>query len=1759
MNVLNAKRGRVKSTVTNIGKYVARLNEHSRREEIQVRIEKLENAIQEFYVIIDKINEHVDDDDFVDQTNEIDDLETRYYEYSAKLREALQIVDDASSTDNNTSSIQQLIQNQSTFLERLATIQTKPTEVNLPKINIPTFGGDRTQWKSFADYFTATIHRNTRLTNIQKFHYLRSSLIKDSEADGLIQHIAVTDGNYVEAWNKLSARYDIKTQIVSSFIKMFMELPSLPQQTGTGIRHLCDKSDEIIRGLRALGAEAEHRDNFLVYIIVNKLDAETRKTWCYEKADVEFPGFDELLTFLNKQALALEINKNERSSKPSSQQSKSTGKSLYAHYSNNMPTSCPVCNGSHRIYSCYKFREMNVVERNALVTNKKLCINCLSNGHLLNSCNSNSTCRVCQSKHHSMLHPSDYVSNLPPTVPKVHAVQIAEASTSSSKPESSTNSLSKSKKNPPLTALMNLPAPLNSYNTAFGTVQSILPTALIKVKSANGKTFEARALLDSGSEASFVSHSFIEKIGVSRTYDRQVVNGLANTKVGITRGTCTLHVAINYESTINLNALIIPKISGMIPSSPLNVDCSFAKHLFLADPDFMIPKCVDILIGVDYFFEILRSGKVCHHLGYPFAQETVFGWVICGKASSNSLQSHHPRTHLCLEIDIDRTLQRFWELESVSTPKSLLTPDEQATEDHFLANFSRTNDGRFIVRLPFKVPNPDFGNSLQTAVKRLLHMERKFTLNDHLRKSYNEFMSEYLLLNHMEVVPSDEIVNVNHFYLPHHAVFKIASSTTKIRVVFDGSCKSSNGCSLNDTLHTGPLLQDDLFTILVRFRCHRFALTADAEKMYRQVLVHTDDRNFQRIVWRNQASDEIQHYRLTTVTYGTGPGSFLAIRSLQQLARNETLRYPRAAKIVLNDFYVDDMMSGAESEVEAVQIFDEMVELLGKGCLNLRKWASNSKVLMNAVPKELIEPKLVDVSDVHDLSIKVLGICWMPSSDIFTYKVQLSESIIATKRQILSDSSKIFDPLGWASPVLIRIKILFQALWIHKLDWDDDIPHTLRLQWIAFREDLNILEKLKIPRWLPTHNHTFELHAFCDASEFAYSAVVYVRSIIDHRQSSCKIIAAKTRVTPLKQISLPRLELSGALLLCNLVKSLMVSLQQFKFNVYAWTDSTIVLAWLSEFPRSWKTFVANRCTEILEILPRSQWNHISGSNNPADCASRGISSTELLNNSLWWHGPAFLSDINFDLSNSQEVNQFSHKKTASDVEKERKNSTITVNMSVTTADDFFMRFSSWEKLVRVTAHILRFFNNATKRNPIANKCLTTSEIASSQKSLIKFVQFDSFSEEIKSMRTKGKIKISSRLISLAPFLDCENLLRVGGRLQNSTLTEDTKHPLILSNHHQIAKLIVEDTHSRYFHAGATFMMTQLKQKYWIIGARNLIRKTIRACTTCRRYSSQSSNQVMANLPSYRVQSIRSFAKVGCDFAGPITLRNHTGRNPKHIKGYIALFVCLTTKALHLEAVSDLSTDAFLASFKRFSSRRGIPSDVFSDNGSNFVGAKRVLAEALQFSMNQHHFISESLSKDGTNWHFIPPASPHFGGIWEAGVKSTKFHINRVVNNQVLTFEELSTLLAQIEAILNSRPLCLNPDDDLNPITPSHFLIGQPTTLVPEPDLAHIQISRMSRWQLLQNLMQGFWKRWHCEYLTSKQQRVKWRKEQNDLQPGDVVIIREPNLPPGKWSLGKVEECCTGDDGHVRVVVIRCRGASIKRPITKLIKLFPDAN
>lgn len=672
------------------------------------------------------------------------------------------------------------------------------------------------------------------------------------------------------------------------------------------------------------------------------------------------------------------------------------------------------------------------------------------------------------------------------------------------------------------------------------------------------------------------------------------------------------------------------------------------------------------------------------------------------------------------------------------------------------------------------------------------------------------------------------------------------------------------------------------------------------------------------------------------------------------------------------------------------------------------------------------------------------------------------------------------------------------------------------------------------------------------------AAVVYLKVVDDFGRVFVNLVSSKTKVAPVKTICVPRLELCAAVLLSKLVKSLTQGMNCNDFKLHLWTDSTIVLTWLKDSPSRWKTFIGNRVTCVLNNVGSQEWRHVRSADNPADLGSRGVLPSDLIHNSLWWHGPPWLVEKEDNwpsLIPQSPVGEILEEKP--------------IRVFVTRLENFDIlnRFSSFPHALRVLAYCYRFFQrlHPKHRNKFIPKSvpLCQKEINLVKYKLIENTQAHYFPDEYHCLEEKKPISSKSPLLSFNPYLDypyegSRGVMRSCSRLTHASVSNRSKFPILLPYSAKYSQLFVKYMHELSVHGGTMLMLYLIRLEYWIPKVQQLIKVVIRHCKPCILHRKEICQQIMGSLPAERVNYTRPFTHTGIDYAGPFELKVNKGRFVS-IKGYVSVFVCFATRAIHLEAVSELSTDAFLAAFSRFVSRRGVPSVVYSDNGTNFVGATTAINKEIKKAIKNATAEAAALYLvRGLEWKFIPPGAPHMGGLWEAGVKSFKHHLRRVVGNEKLTFEEFYTILTKIEACLNSRPISPMSEDpgDPLPLTPSHFLGGNPTLSLPEGDI-NGPLHVLKRYEKLKAMQQEFCRRWKVEYLRTLHQRNKWKTPQRNIEEGDMVIVKQENLPPNLWRIGRVIGVSKGSDGHVRIATLKTAKGNIDRAINKLVLLPID--
>ncbi|XP_075152046.1 uncharacterized protein LOC142226066 [Haematobia irritans] len=1614
----------------------------------------------------------------------------------------------------------------------------------LPPCEIPIFSGDYQSWPTFRDVFSAVCISNSRLSPVEKLFHLGQRT--KGEPHDIVKKLPLTNENFRVAWDNLCSRYENRRVLVNLQLKSLFNLPTIQTESGTALKNLQRDMNACISLLKLYEIDVGSWDPIFVFVCCNRLPDITLTLWEQTLADkTVIPKWTNLDSFLTNRHRTLEsVTEIRRKDLPlngtpkphNSEKSvpKSVGRTLKTFQNKVSELKCRLCpSETHVVRHCPKFLDMSVNQRLTEIKKRNLCLNCFSRLHSVKNCNSKFSCYRCSKRHNTLLHRDEGATNTEKSIP---------ATPSTTPPIQST---------------------ITGGNVqACFAMQSkgvLLGTALVSI-CHNGLVYTARALIDSGSEGTFVSEKLFNtlKLPFKRTCAK--ISGLNYSMSASVQKECSLIMRSRLDDSVEVtaSALVVPHLASCLPSGTIHPDLlGDLPDLHLADPRFFECSKIDLLIGGDLLPSIMLPGIKREICGSLMAQQTIFGWILTGPVPSHSTPTSTSIVSYFCEISVEADISRFWEVEDFPK-KTFHSSSDRYCETLYTSTTVRDPEGRYVVSLPFKDETSSgkigIGQSRSSALAQFFRNENRLLRSPELKEEYDRVLMEYISLGHMSKVSPPTPNDMVSYYLPHHAVIKPDSTTTKVRVVFNASSPSSNGRSLNDILYTGPVLQQDLVVLILKWRFFTYVFNGDITKMYRQVLVNPNHRSYQRVLFRHSPSEPIQDYELTTVTFGVNCAPFLAIRTIMQLAEDVKDTLPFASTILRNYMYVDDALAGAYSISDAITARSQLVEALKSAGFSMRKWTSNSKdIISDLPPSDLLCEDFLEFDDRS--TAKTLGIRWNASTDSFFFSISpFPESCNYTKREVLSQIAKLFDPAGWLAPVIIIAKIIMQNIWAEGTKWDEVISSDSLLKWKSFQSAYGAINHIQIPRWFDyTPLSEIEFHGFSDASVKAYSAALYIRvkraqSIYTH------LVCCKTKVAPLKTLSIPRLELCGATLLAEMIDHFIPQLQIKSYSIFCWTDSTIVLSWLAKPPCFWTTFVANRVSKISEVIAPSNWYHVPSDSNPADLASRGIYPSDLVQNNLWWKGPSWLQDQS---DHWPKLERTFHEP----IEIERK--IIKVNFLYFTAFvDVLERFSSLEKALRVISYVYRFFHATHpkfrtnyKRETIN---ISTSEVMMAQDRIVVMTQKAYFPRDYFALSTKESISPSSPLLSLNPFLDSEGIMRICGRLVNSSqLSYNERHPIIIPYNCRFSHLLVQFVHKISLHGGNQLVLRLIRTQFWIIKAKNFIKCVINKCKPCILYKKRCQRQIMSALPPERSEISRPFTHTGLDFTGPFEIKNYSGRACRITKGYVCVFICFSTKAIHLEATSDLSTNTFLAAFERFVSRRGCPLHLHSDNGTNFVGAAKTLAK--NFVRTSQEAIEANYAHQKITWHFIPPGAPHMGGLWEAGVKSFKSHFRKVAGNFKHTFEEFQTLLSKIEACLNSRPLCAtsqNPND-LSALTPGHFLIGSPILMPMDPNMREAPMSLVNRWQRLCVIHQHFCLRWKEEYLKELHGRYKWKTPSENLKEGLIVIIKDENLPPNAWRMGRLNKVYPGPDGKVRVVELYTEKGMVTRPITKIVVLPTD--
>ncbi len=1587
-------------------------------------------------------------------------------------------------------------------------------------IDVPQYDGDPFKWANFATMFRTTIDKRAiGHTNLEvKGHLIKA--IKHPEGLKILHNLPSDDMSLDEMLKRLESVFGAPEVLVPRIISKIKSVSSC-ELTLPVIEHIYENI--VLPYNKFCSLVGDSFGAFLSMSTVNMMTPECKREWLRFKSSDALPDMDSFSKFIDLQRKELRGSSSLVSVTPSPSHAPTPStrpSSPRPDHSRNAPTKappprrsaqhCPVCGDQHTLSRCPTFGTYDIDKRNKVVREKRLCINCFGEGHGCKTCPSKFSCRTCSSRHHTMLH-------------RDRQSQQVDASPA-------------------------IPAMVIKTDSRSRGVASLYSAQVMM--HHDGKSVMARALLDAGASLPMVTESLASALKLPRTHDPIPVTGIAGTtrcKFTVTSDVCSVD---NRYKLQDVTFTVIPSLEPLSKPDDVNqiVNKPELRHYSLADPE--LGGKVDMVLGVKQTSALTTGCPF--QVGTLQALPTQLGLCLSGPLDSAARLSVNT---ISSSPTLEEDLSRLWELDKVPEA-SAYSEEEKSALEQFETSCQRV-DGRYAVSLPRVSSPPELGDSRKQAMSRLFANEKTLRSKDKL-DAFHSVVREYFTLDHAELVPASDI-NKPSYYLPVHAVLKESSTSTKVRAVFDASARTSSGTALNDQLLSGPNLYPPLTDVLIRFRCHKVAVSGDISKMFREILLNPEERDWHRFLFRDE-DGRLQDARMKRLTFGVKSSPFLATQVLRHHASSHLTSHPTAARIVLSDFYVDDVLTGAPSTRQALSVFTDLRSLLSSAGMDLRKWRTNDPDLKKLIPDHLLEVDNQDITPASS-SPKALGVHWDTQADTLHVAVPItpSDNPKTIKRTIAAIMAGVFDVLGLFAPVVICARILFQDTWRRSLTWDEEVPEDLQARWQNWLYDLPIIHSHPVPRQLSiasSPDAKLTLHGFCDASSVAYGAAIYARSEASDSSVSTSLVIAKARVLPTKPLTIPKSELSGALLLAKMLRHTLDLLQLPLESCFAWTDSEIVLFWLPKSPSALNRFVANRVSAIQDLIPAQHWRHVPSAQNPADLASRGVRAEDLLSSSLWWHGPDWLSHSPqvwpppFRTPPTTPVYSVTIKPCLS-----LSPSQLAFICNIASIRSCFF------SLVRVLSYVYRFAHNCgaaigdRKTGPLG-----FSDIECAKSLLYRLAQQQDFPEAFKAAKELTPLPRGHPLHHFGvKQSDAGHLIAVS-RVRNPDAPNRPEELVVLSTKSEITKLLLMTLHRAYGHPGASTLLSIISSSYVIIGLRNHLKHLSRSCVTCQKALARPLSHIMGLLPEVRTTPAPPFYNTGVDFAGPLLLRVGYTRKPKHVKCYVAVFVCMCTKAVHLDLCQSLSTEDFLATLRRFVARRGCPAHLYSDNGTNFSGAREEI-HAIK-KMTKSESTINFAANHGMQWHHIPPRAPHFGGLWEAAVKAMKVGLRKVAGPHPLMWAEMYTLLTEVESVLNSRPIAPLGADDLkeaNNLTPGHFLIGRPLRALPSKRPPSGKLSLMRRWNLVERLQADLWKYWSSAYLSSCVARAKWLRPGYALQVGDVVLVKDESLKSRAWPLAVIEELHKGSDGVARAATLRCKGKLYQRPANRLVPLITDAD
>ncbi len=1639
-------------------------------------------------------------------------------------------------------------------------VQLRLQETRPPSLECGTFSGrekDKFAFITFFNQFNTVIGHKKSLSNASKFAYLIGYL--RDYALTIVKHLTINDDNYVKAIELLEKEFMDKDFLINETMKNIMKAsPNLSNDHDyTSVKVYLNEIRAYVYELKAHGLDFLEEKSaglaMISYIVFNKLPL-TIKSELIHMLGKTYPDLNEIFekcpdaiaitnstntgsvrpkTFKERNQQQV-MEKPKQNYKPYDNRHTVTPKNTFQNYKNTnskeVSLECKLCGShSHNMSHCQKFKTYD--SRVARLKDLTLCIRCAGPGHEENQCYGSQgklryPCKLCGKREH-------FTALCP------HDGQVANVKT-------------------------NVSLCLAQRN--IDSCQ-MLPTRTLTLKCGS-RIRKARCLIDSGSQRSYLSESFAKQIRPDiqnihkLSCDVSTYLGLDTKEFGqmaiqIIIGHKKVFVPLLIDNTFQLN-YDVPGLSAVINSFKQN-KIPLLDEVFYRDSNTDVIE-VDMLLGIDVlqhmqYYTTTKLGGTCMVMEgryapigniFRFLDEKQTEPVLASlqrqvdevDAKTRTMVNNvmeplksyfNPLESILTDSEVDNGLEHLFSLESLgikTDSQELVSIDKEQVEK--FREGIEFKDGHYFVELPWQQEKVKAVPSNHNVALKVLDRTLSQLNNKNLTEKYEAVFDQQLADGIIEEIKVDPSEYKNKIWIPHRPIIKMEEQvTTKIRPVFNCSLKTDREApSLNEAAYTGIDMMNNILNMLFLFRSNQYVMTSDVKQAFLMIkLKKEEDQNRFCFFWKR--GNKLVTYRFKSIVFGFTSSPFILHYVMQHHAN--TFPNDKISQILSNNFYVDNLIVTGNDLSDLHHTYQETYNRMKAGGFILRSWNSNSIELREQMA---LDEKLVEHTCKEE---KVLGYRYNFSEDTLSIAPCKVDSLANTKRKVLSQTSKLFDPINFALPITIRGKILMRKIWKLEAGWDEVLPQGICDEMRKISKDLEKVSEVSFPRQALNANKSYGLHIFCDSSTEAYGFVAYA---VDNDNEKT-FLYAKSKLAPLNrrnEHSIPTLELLGVILAFKCLPSLLDSYKGMQIQfINLCVDAQVVLSWLlSKETKVKSRFLRNRVLDAVCLkddlvktykLPVA-YHYVNTDYNPADLVTKGLSYKQYMDKlKFWLEGPQWLTN-NFEqwpdyplLSISP--TQQSSVKTFCTAQPPKVNTGI-VNIN---------KFSSLNKLIKCTSYFYKFLS----------KVKPCDSIKEAWNYWIKKTQEEYFHEELTFLRQIDKDKVVPALVSqLNLFIDPKGILRSRGRISKCLYYNyDIHNPVLLPRDGRFTHLLILDSHNKRQHLGIGTTLNFIREQgFWIPKGRIAIKSALGSCMVCKKYNTLAFKYPkFTDMPKHHMNLVKPYQHVGVDFTGHIWVHEAA----KAVKVYVLVFTCLNIRAVHFELLTDMSTQSFLMAFQRFCNTYTIPQYLYSDNARSFVKGGSVLENALK-----SREFEEELEKCNIKHIRIPIYSAWVGSAWERLIRTMKNCLYKVVGRAKLTYYELLTSLSSIQLAINSRPLTYRSSSDtLEPITPNSFLRLHGNSSLILRDNADLWVDDQETLEntlaIQEEILDKFKKLWYNDYLLSLREHSRnlyqssW---ENRIKVGDIVLIKAINRPRPYWMMGKVLEILMGYDNKIRTVKVK---------------------